>query len=88
MTDNSTASQRSRILAHLKQNGDLTTLQGRHQLNIMHPGMRICELRKQGYQINTIWTLDYTPEGNVHRVAKYVIFKKRQLSFVDQRGIM
>jgi hypothetical protein len=86
MKDNSTASQRSRILAHLKQFGSLTTLQARHQLDVMHPGMRLCELRKWGYPIATIWTLDYTPEGNRHRVAKYVISKKRQLSLLDFIG--
>lgn len=85
MTDNSTTSQRSRILAHLnlKQSEGLTTLQARHQLDVMHPAQRIVELRKRGYQITTIWTLDYTPEGNVHRVARYVILKQRQLSLID-----
>ncbi len=88
MKDNSIASQRSRMLAHLnlKQSEGLTTLQSRHDLDVMHPAMRICELRKQGYPIATIWTLDYTPEGNLHRVAKYVISKKRQLSFWDLLG--
>lgn len=88
MTDNSTASQRSRILADLilKQSDGLTTLQARHRLDVMHPGMRVCELRKRGYQIATIWTRDYTPEGNGHRVARYVISKNRQLSLLDFLG--
>lgn len=87
MTDNSTASQRSRILAHLKQFGSLTTLQARHLLDIMHPSMRILELRELGFQITTIPSSDYTPEGNEHRrVAKYVFAKNRQLSLLDFLG--
>lgn len=81
--DNSAASQRSKILHHLQEIGPITTLQARHRLDICHPGMRVCELRKSGFPIETYWADDLTPEGNCHRVAKYVLRKTRQLSLLD-----
>lgn len=75
---NSAASQRARILRHLKEHGPLTTLEARHQLDIMHPGMRICELRKRGLPIITLWCEDLSPEGYAHRVARYVLLKTPQ----------
>lgn len=81
--DNSTASQRSRILKHLKREGSLTTLQARHKLDCMHPGMRVCELRKRGFTIETHWVYDLTPEGCSHRVARYILQKASQVSLLD-----
>ena len=83
LQDNSAASQRSRILQRLQSGRTLTTLEARHQLDVMHPGMRVCELRKQGYVIETVWTNDVTPEGNVHRVGKYFLKPRRQLTISD-----
>jgi hypothetical protein len=76
--DNSAASQRNRILYHLRHAGPLTTLQARHQLDCMHPGMRICELRKSGHPIATVWVNDVTPEGRLHRVARYILQSTKQ----------
>ncbi|MGB3209481.1 MAG: helix-turn-helix domain-containing protein [Desulforhopalus sp.] len=81
--DNSAESQRSRILKHLREIGSLTTLEARHLLDCCHPGMRICELRKSGYPIAMAWVNDVTPEGFVHRVAKYFLLKRRQSSLFD-----
>ena len=69
--DNSAASQRARILQWLLR-GSLTTLQARG-LGIMHPGMRICELRKQGHEIVTERVDEYCPGGMRHRVARYFL---------------
>lgn len=85
MTDNSAASQRARILRHLQQIGPITTLQAR-RLGICHPGMRLCELRKAGYRIETHWTFDVTEDGSQHRVASYLLLKKKQLSLLDWSG--
>lgn len=76
-----TAAQRARIFEHL-QHEPLTTLQARAQ-GIMHPGMRICELRKQGHDIRMEWTQDYCPGGVLHRVARYRLGPARQLNLVD-----
>jgi len=53
--DTSTASQRQRILQHLKSGKSLTTQQARVDLNIMHPGGRLSELRKAGWNIKMVW---------------------------------
>jgi hypothetical protein len=66
----SAAAQRQRILEHLKHS-TLTTLQAREQLDIMHPGMRVCELRKIGLPIETEWSWEYSAGGSRHRIARY-----------------
>lgn len=68
---NTAAAQRQRILENLKC-GPITTLQAR-SLGIMHHGMRICELRKQGLDIVTESTVEYCPGGVLHRIARYVL---------------
>ena len=84
---NSAASQRQRILAHLRENGSLTTLSARGQLDICHPGMLLCELRKAGYRIQTIWVFEAIAPGKpMHRIANYILRAKHpvQLSLLYQ----
>ncbi|EKD87972.1 MAG: hypothetical protein ACD_35C00111G0002 [uncultured bacterium] len=81
--DNSTTSQRSRILRHLEENGSITTLQARHLLDIMHPAQRCLELKEAGHRIVCIWTKDVTPEGFSHRVGKYILLPRKQLTLDD-----
>lgn len=76
--DNSLAGQRQRLLAYLKNNRSITTLEARHKLDIMHPAGRIKELKEQGYNIITHWRIDTTPEEKQHRVAEYVLMPKRK----------
>ena len=64
------AAQRTRILDWLRRES-LTTLQAREHLDIMHPAGRVKELRKQGFNIMTYWTIEAK-----HRIAKYVILAK------------
>lgn len=80
---NSTASQKERVLHHLKPKGALTTLQARHSLEVMHPGMRVCELRKAGYTIETVWVNDVTPEGNQHRLGQYLLSRNPKMPLFD-----
>lgn len=65
----SAAAQRQRILAWLLH-CPITTLQAR-AMGIMHPGMRICELRKQGQPIKTEIVSEYCAGGVLHRIARY-----------------
>ena len=83
--DNSTETQRSRILQHLKQKGPLSTLQAR-RMGICHPAMRLCELRKKGYRIVTHWTTDVTQDGSLHCVGLYTLQPKKQLSLPGMEG--
>ena len=70
--DNSTSSQRKRILSWLSHS-PLTTLEARQHLDCMHPAARVMELRKRGLSIDTIWVNDLAPSGKTHRVARYVL---------------
>lgn len=74
--DTNLDAQRQRLRLALERAGSkgITTLQARHDLNVMHPGGRIHELRHDyGLNIQTIWTTDTTPEGFQHRTARYVL---------------
>lgn len=85
---NTASSQRQRILNHLRTNGSLTTFQARGRLDCMHVGMRICELRKAGHPIETVWVNELSSAGTIHRIANYVLRTKHpaQLSLLDQPG--
>lgn len=67
----SVASQSMRLLEHLQQYGTITTLEAR-RMGIMHPGMRVCELRKRSEKIDTGHTYQADESGAVHRVAVYI----------------
>lgn len=69
---NSSSEQRSRVLRALAD-GPITTLYARRDLDVMHPGGRIMELRRNGHRIDTVWTEEATDCGKVHRVALYVL---------------
>jgi hypothetical protein len=68
----STAQQRETILAYLLAHHRITTLEARTSLDILHPAGRIRELRQDGKNIKTHWTVQDTPLGR-HRVAEYVL---------------
>lgn len=69
---NTAQAQRARLLDALRT-GPVTTLEARRQLDIMAPAARVMELRGLGHQITTVWTLQPTDCGKLHRVAMYVL---------------
>lgn len=70
---NSLVAQRERLLTRLKD-GAVSTIQARHELDIIAPAPRIYELRHDfGYNIATHWQTEETPEGHSHRIASYVL---------------
>lgn len=69
---NDSAAQRKRLLEALRSRS-LTTLEARRELDVMHPAARIMELRKQGYDIDTLRVPDLTAEGHTHNVARYLL---------------
>jgi len=67
------SAQRERILTRLKIE-PLSTIQARHELDILAPAARVFELRHSyGYNIFTLWLSQETPCGNLHRVALYIL---------------
>lgn len=70
----SASAQRQRILEHLKYS-TLTTLHAREQLDIMHPAMRVLELKRRGHSIRTEWATEHSAGGSRHRIARYILEK-------------
>jgi hypothetical protein len=68
---NCAEAQRTRLLGFLRNNGSLSTIDARHLIDVMHPAARVMELRNAGFQIETVWSREETPEGGKHRVARY-----------------
>ena len=64
--------QRDRVLAAL-QEGPLSTVEARRWLDVMHPAMRVLELRAIGLRIDTVWSLEPTECGRLHRMGRYVL---------------
>lgn len=75
--DTSSAAQRQRILEWLRKHGSITTIEAREKIDCLHPCGRVMELRKLGHEIETIWTIEPTPCGTLHRVANYVLNVKK-----------
>lgn len=69
---NDVETQRDRVLAAL-QEGPLSTVEARRWLDVMHPAMRVLELRAIGLRIDTVWSLEPTECGRLHRMARYVL---------------
>lgn len=73
MSHNSSQAQRQRILDYLRHQ-PLDTLTARQELDIMHHGGRVEELRRRGHDIQLIWIDKVNSDsGEVHRIGKYVL---------------
>lgn len=71
-----TKAQQQRLLKALQQAGakGITSIQARHELDIIHAPARVFELRhKYGKNIRTEWTVGTNPYGGNHRVARYIL---------------
>ncbi|MFK3725578.1 helix-turn-helix domain-containing protein [Pseudomonas monteilii] len=72
--DTSGSAQRTRLLAHLRQNGSINTFQAISLLNIVRPGARIAELRALGHNIVTHLGTLKDDQGRDHpKVATYFL---------------
>lgn len=86
MMSNSLARQRARLLKALQQDERITTLYARSELDICHPAGRAMELRKKGFNIVTHRRIDFTPEGNPHRVAEYILLPGKRKTPAGRPG--
>lgn len=71
--ESSRLKQQKEILDYLEQGKKLTTIYAREVMGIMHPGGRVLELRKQGYNIVTHRRPGADVAGSNHSVAEYVL---------------
>lgn len=65
--------QKEIILTHIKEHGNISTLEGYEKYKIMRVGSVINLLRKEGYKINTV--LEYNKKRN-KRYARYYYLKE------------
>lgn len=77
VSDLSTSAQRQRLLAALRL-GPVTTIGARRDLAVMHPAMRVLELRADGFDIALSWSREADDLGVVHRQGRYVLLAERQ----------
>ena len=75
--DTPSSIQRARILNHLEEvdSKGASTTELREKLDIMMPAPRIKELREEGHEILTRWTITENAQGNKHRNARYVLIQ-------------
>lgn len=50
-----------------------TTVELSREFDILHPPARVLQLRKRGYEIDTLWVHVETEPGVLHRVGQYVL---------------
>lgn len=73
MNKHSAKSQRERLLKRLREK-PCTTVEARHELDILGVAPRIYELRHHhGLNIHTYHAHGENPGGGRHRIAKYVL---------------
>ena len=62
------------VTAAMREAGHVTTTEARLFLEVMNPSQRVTELRNQGAEIDTAWTLEPSEAGrDPHRQARYVL---------------
>jgi glucose-6-phosphate-specific signal transduction histidine kinase len=76
VNSNSAEAQRDRILSFLRRGHGMSTIDARHLLDVLHPAARVMELRDFGFEIQTVWKRQETPEGGSHRVALYYLMSE------------
>jgi hypothetical protein len=69
-----TQDQRDRLLKRLKEKGSVTTIEARHELDIVMPAARVHELRHDyGINIATKRERIINPGGGKHSFARYTL---------------
>lgn len=66
------ATQKGKILAYCAEHGSITVREAFEKLNINSPTKRISELRKSGYDVQTIEEVKVKDDGTV-RYNRYFI---------------
>lgn len=68
--------QKEIILAHIKEYGDISTLEGYNKYKIMRVGSVVNMLRKEGYNIETI--MEYNRD-KTKRYARYYLREVQEI---------
>ena len=65
------ATQKAKLLDHLKNTGPITSLEAVRKFNILRPSNRIQELKAEGYDIHTEIVWKKHKDGSMTHYAKY-----------------
>jgi hypothetical protein len=76
LSGTSRATQRVRLRAAFHQFPMLNTVEIRTGLDIIHPAGRVQELREEGINIVTLWTMIESEAREKHRVANYLLIRE------------
>lgn len=72
--DNTSHAQRKRLRDWLFTKGKISTVEARHQLDILGVAPRVYELRhNENLNIQTHWIYAKNPGGSQHKIANYVL---------------
>ena len=66
------------VLAHLKEHGELTSMEAFKLYGCTRLAARIFDLRKQGFVIDTIEDTGKTRYGTACKYARYVLSRKQR----------
>lgn len=67
------ATQRGKILAYCKEHGSITVRDAFEKLHINSPTKRISELKKAGYDVQTLTEVRHKENGEAVRYKRYFI---------------
>lgn len=70
---NQRPTQVKRLLAYLQVHGSITNYEALKELGIFSPAKRICDLKKQKYEIHTEWEEMKNRYGEKCRVKRYYL---------------
>ena len=65
--------QNGRVLDYLRRNGSITALDAMNDLGVMRLASRVCELKEQGAQIETVMVEGVNRFGEVTKFARYYL---------------
>lgn len=67
----SAKARQQRLILDALQVAPLSTIQARERLGVMHAGGRVMELRRAGFDIETVRSTVYDAAGRPHKSAEY-----------------
>jgi predicted DNA-binding ArsR family transcriptional regulator len=67
------SSKQCAALLEALRRGALTSIEIREGIGALSPAARVMQLRRAGYNIETLWRTDEDAQGRKHRVGVYVL---------------
>lgn len=68
---NGVKARQQRLILEALREGPLSTIDARERLGVMHASGRVMELRRAGWQIETVRQIVFDSEGRPHRSGMF-----------------